>query len=268
MKAGGAEPARTEEGEPMTYRRAGGFRAVSLWAVLLVLGWAGAARGDEAYYLLVFGAQRVPNTPDYSHSFATFVRATWNGPAPAPPRLEAFTISWLPQTLRIRALAFAPECGQNLGLHETLRWALGTGQRVSLWGPYQIDRDLYVRALAQLRLLESGQILYKANDVGHPTDRVSNCIHAISGMTDGHRLHVIIPSWGETASYYVEQELMPWVLNPCQTHPWVASALGLGGYPIIYRRPGENPRSGLLRAPVRRLLGGEREVVASYGPPY
>jgi hypothetical protein len=251
----------------MTDRRARAWRLLALGAAFLALAGAGPARGAEAYYLLVFGSQRVPNNPNYSHSFATFVHATWDGQGPAAPRLEAVTISWLPQNLRLRVLALAPECGQNLDLHGTLHYVLAGGERVSLWGPYQIDRDLYQRALAQVRLLESGQVRYKLNDVGYPTDCVSNCIHAISSLREGHRLHVLIPAWGETASYYLQRELMPWVIDPCRTHPWVASALGLGGYPIIYRRPDEHPRSGLIRGPVHRLLGGERQLVASYGPP-
>jgi hypothetical protein len=250
----------------MNDRRAG-CRPVLLPAVVgLLLAGAPTARGAEAYYLLVFGSQRIPNNPDYSHSFATFVHATWDAPGCAP-RLEAVTISWLPRNLRIRTLALAPECGANLDLHGTLRYVFANGERVSLWGPYLIDRDLYLRALAQVRLLQSGQVRYKANDVGYPTDCVANCIHAISSLGEGYRLHVVIPAWGETATYYVQRELTPWVLDPCHTHPWVASALGLGGYPIIYRQPGENPRSGVFRGPLRRLLGAERDVVASYGPP-
>jgi hypothetical protein len=241
------------------------LRLVSIGALLLALASGGAARGQEAYYVLVFGSQRIPNNPNYSHSFATFVRAVWDGPGCTTPRLEAHTISWLPQSLRIRTFALRPECGQNFDLTFTLRHVLSEGERVSVWGPYQINRDLYLKALAQKQLLESGQVRYKANDIGYPTDCVSNCIHAISSIVEGHRLHVVIPSWGETASYYIQRQLMPWIIEPCRTHPWVASALGLGSYPLIYRRPDEHPRSGVLRGPFYRLFGGERDLTASYG---
>jgi hypothetical protein len=234
--------------------------------LLLVLALAPGARGAEAYYLMVLGCQRVPNNPDYSHSAAVFVRAVWDRPG-AAPRLEVHTISWLPSNLRVRSLALRPECGHNFDLHTTLRWALSNEARVSLWGPYQIDRALYLRALAEEQLLQSGRVLYQANDVGRPTDRVSNCIHAVSGTIEGHRMHVAIPAWGEMASYFLVQRFTPWMIEPCRTHPWVSSALCLDQYPIIYRGADEDPHSGLLRGPVYRLFGGERCLQASYGPP-
>ena len=60
-------------------------------------------------------------------------------------------------------------------------------------GPYRIDAELYCRAVRQVALLESGQVLYKANDVGYPSDRVSNCIHAVSSISEGYRLRVASP---------------------------------------------------------------------------
>jgi hypothetical protein len=235
-------------------------------ALLLALVCAGGAHGHEAYFLLMFGSQRTPNDPDFAHTFATFVHATWQGPAPVSPCLEVCTISWLPRNLEIRTLALLPEVGQNFDLHTTLRYVLDGDQRVSLWGPYQIDRNLFLGAQAQARLLESGRVRYKAFDAGFSSDRVSNCIHAVSSITEGHRLQVLSHSWGETASFFVLEEMAPWVLDRNQTHPWVGSALGLYRYPIIYRG-WENPHSGAVRGTVRRLLGKERDLQASYGPP-
>src|SRR6202022_3434320 len=100
-------------------------------------------------------------------------------------------------------------------------------QRVSLWGPYQIDRDLFERAVRQIRLLDSGQVLYKANDTGYRVDHVSNCIHAVSSIVEGIRLRVGSPGWGETASYAVLVRFQPWVIDHDRVHPWVGSALGL-----------------------------------------
>src|SRR5262245_910358 len=152
-----------------------------LTLALLAFPLSGAARAGEAHFLLVFASQRVPNNPNYSHTFATFVRASWpgNGPCPRCPTLEACTLSWVPRNLVIRTLALWPECGRNLGLHETLRYVLGNEARVSLWGPYRIDAALYRRALRQAALLGSGEVLYKANDMGYFSDDVSNCVHAL-----------------------------------------------------------------------------------------
>jgi len=234
-------------------------------AALLGVAGAGPAPAQEAYFLLVFGSQRIPNQPEYSHSFAAFVRATWPGPPPAPPQLEVHTISWLPRSLRIRVLALAPECGVNMDLHPSLCHALSEGQRISLWGPFQIDRALYYRAVGQVRLLDSGQILYKANDLGYSGDKVNNCIHAISDVLEGNRIHVAIPGWGETASYFIVEEFSGRIVDPCRTHLWVAKALGLDSYPIIYRTAGVHPRSGIIQGPLYRLFGGERKL--QVGPP-
>ena len=74
-----------------------------------------AARAGEDFYLLMFSAQRVPNDPDFSHSFATFVRVTWpgNGPCTGNATLEAHTVSWLPANLAVRTFALVAERGRN-----------------------------------------------------------------------------------------------------------------------------------------------------------
>src|SRR4051794_2213642 len=104
-----------------------------LAAVALCLLPAPAPAG-EAYYVLIFSSQRTPRNPNYSHSFATFVRASWNGPGAHAGRvcLEKHTISWLPRDLEVRTLALHPECGVNLGLDDTIRYAQGNRERVSM----------------------------------------------------------------------------------------------------------------------------------------
>jgi hypothetical protein len=227
-------------------------------------GWAG-----EACFVLMFGSQRIPNQPNYSHTFATFVRATWAGDAcrPGPISLEAHTISWLPSNLVVRCCALLPECGRNLDLHSTLRYALANGERVSMWGPYQISPDLFYRARQQVALLQSGQLLYKANDTGFPARRVSNCIHAVSEAVDRPLLLVPCPGWGEGASYVVLLKMRPWIVDEDRLHYWISSALGLNCYPIIYRQRIAPPASGTFVGPIYRALGGERDLVPTYGPP-
>lgn len=221
----------------------------------------------EAYYLMMFGAQTVPGNPRYSHSFATFVRATWagDGPCPTSAQLEAQTISWLPCDLDIRLLA-CPKCGNNLNLKPTLDYVRSHCERVSMWGPYEIECDLYYRALKQAGVLESGQVRYQASDAFRKPARVSNCIHALGAVEGGYRIRVASPGWGESASYTILRRFRPWILDETQSHTWVSSALGLDAYPIIYR-DFENPRSGGIVGPVFRLLGAERDLRATYGPP-
>jgi hypothetical protein len=235
-------------------------------SVQFVLGFAGALHADDAYYMLMFGSQRVPNDPNHAHTFATFVKAS-SGADPAGCALESQTISWLPATGIVRTLALRPECGRNFELHETLRWALNDDQRVSVWGPYQIEGELYYRAVNRLAELQSGQVRYKANDMGHRSDKVSNCIHAVSSITEGLRVRIGSPGWGETASFIVLGKLRPWIVNGAQLHPWVGTALGLDDYPLIYREPGQRPYSRRLFGSVFRLFGGERDLEATYGRP-
>jgi hypothetical protein len=233
----------------MWNRPAGGALALAL-----ALALPGAARADEHYYVLVFGSQRSPPNPNHSHSFAVFVKATGRGPCADSYRLEAHSISWMAVDGVVRVNALLPECGRNFGLYETLRIVQDDGQRVSLWGPYQIDRDLYDRALAQIDLLESGRVQYKAVDVGRCVNRVCNCIHAVSAVEDGYRLAVLSPGWGETASYYLTLRMEPSIIDCNRRHDWVATRLGLDRYALI-RRDLENPRSGLINT----LLGRDPE---------
>ena len=55
-------------------------------ALLLTLALGNGAWAGEDYFLLMFGSQRTPNEPNFSHSFATFVRADWV--SPVAPRLH------------------------------------------------------------------------------------------------------------------------------------------------------------------------------------
>src|SRR5207302_1010792 len=134
-------------------------------------------------------------------------------------------------------------------------------------GPYQIDCDLYNRALGRLEELNSGSVLYKANDAGRRSDRVSNCIHAVSTIPDGVRIRVASPGWGEPASFHVLNRCKPWIIDPDCIHPWVSQALGLDEYPIIYRGPWERPRSTAVFGLFYRLLGGEAGLEPTYGRP-
>jgi hypothetical protein len=193
-------------------------------------------QGGECYFLIVFGAQRVPNDPRYSHSFAAFIRATCEGPCADNYILEHHTISWLPETMEIRLLRLRPERGHNFDLTTTLDTLLAMGDRVSMWGPYQIDQELYDRAMDQIGRLESGAVEYKAVDGLHQTSRVSNCIHAVAGVLDDQRrLRVASPGFGQSASYHIARRFEPWMIEPEQTHPWLARLLGLDQYPVILR---------------------------------
>jgi hypothetical protein len=201
-----------------------------------------AAGADEFYFVLVFGAQRVPNRPKYSHSFATFVRAVGDGPAVDTYALEAHTISWLPETMDIHVFRPLPERGRNFDLDTTLQAVRQMCDRVSLWGPYQIRRELYDSALEQIARLESGAVRYKAVDVLHRTSRTSNCIHALSDALNGQRrLWVLSPGFGQNASADIVLRYAPWLIDQDQIHDWVALRLGVDTQTVIRREFSDEP---------------------------
>jgi hypothetical protein len=197
--------------------------------VLLLPAIAMRARADERYFVIVYGATHRPNIAQLSHTFATFIKATGTGEFPAGWTLEPYTISWLPCSLKVR-LAAMPEPGRNFGLHETIRWAQTTADDIDLWGPYEVQIELYDRALLQISVLERGQVKYKAQDSGCRSSQASNCIHAVTTVASGYRVRIVTPAWGEAASYYVALRLYPWYINPCRTYPELLSALGLDCY--------------------------------------
>ncbi|TMQ32406.1 MAG: hypothetical protein E6K70_18720 [Planctomycetota bacterium] len=116
-----------------------------------------------------------------------------------------------------------------------MRWAESIGARVSRWGPYEIEKGLYDRALRQKARLESGAILFKCIDENFRPATASNCIHAVSDVDmDQGALHVG-PNWGDNASRIVAGHLKRWMINPEKTHPWVIARLGVADYPMAPR---------------------------------
>ena len=227
-------------------------------ALLALLLAAGAARAEDFYYVAVFASQTIPAYPNYSHTFAVFVKASAEGEHPATGTVdECFCISWLPANLKVRTRALAPEDGHNFGLHETIDNALANEERVSVWGPYRTNKTLYDNARRQVQVLESGAVRYKAIDSGRRTDHVSNCIHAVSSCAEGHRLRILSPGFGQTASWAVTQSFRPFLINTDETHEWVYSYLQLDGYPIHRRDFDRNPRTGYFWSWIKLFLGVE-----------
>lgn len=230
----------------------------------LLIAFAGThpVAAEERYFMLMFGAQQFPKDPDYAHTFATFVRAT---DCAEGRRLEVQTISWLPLQLPPRIARLLPEAGRNYELHETIRGVLDLKERVSMWGPYEIEPELYELAVKQINRLNSGTIRYKAFDALYRNNNVTNCIHAVGGLTERGRLRVFTPAWGDSASYFVLNKLLPWVVDPLTTHDGLVAELGLDAYPIAYRKTFDRhllpPATGL------RLIAHDALPEPTYGPP-
>src|SRR5262249_20727822 len=136
------------------------------------------------YFVILFGSQTTPRIPRYTHTWGTVVKVT-QVPGCAEPDVEAHTISWLPESLEIRVWRVWVEPGVDLELHTTIEKMLQTGQRVSMWGPYETWHGLYKRFRTQKAFLDTGIIGYQCTDTVGEAARKGNgcdCFHALSDM--------------------------------------------------------------------------------------
>lgn len=197
------------------------------------------AEPNVRYYLMVFGSQTCPKVPRYVHSWATIVKVTEQ--PNASPLIEQHTISWMPDTLKIKPWRFRVEKGVNLDLHFTIEEMHRHKERVSMWGPYETWRGLYRRFVVQKEFMESGQVGYQCIDaIGQaPRDGSGcDCIHAVSDMDPMFdRQQYALTYFGEAASRNIVRQIRerPILINPDQTHDWLIPALGLDCYPIVRR---------------------------------
>src|SRR5262249_21636430 len=155
-----------------------------------------------------FAFECTPDLPRYAHTFATFVKATGVGPCASQYAIEAHTISWCPASGVIRLARLCPERGVNRDLTGTLAWAPWLGAWISRWGPFQIRKELYDRAVAQECRLASGAIGYKVLDCGVRPGCASNCIHAVSDIVEGPLLQTGT-AYGDEAGAMVAHHFLP-----------------------------------------------------------
>src|SRR5262245_50904325 len=104
--------------------------------------WAEDKPDPAHYYMAIFSSQRDPNQPRFAHTFTTFVKAMPRDGKVGDDQIETVTISWMPATLNIAILSRQAEPGTNLDLEGSIAMAQKVGARVSMWGPYQIRKDL------------------------------------------------------------------------------------------------------------------------------
>ena len=190
----------------------------------------------EHYYLLIFGSQTTPKIPRFTHTWVTFVRV----PCPGAPA-EQHTISWMPAKLFINTFQPFTEQGVNLSMTRSIEMARSYGERVSLWGPYEIPPGLYRKLLIQKEFVESGKIGYQCIDtIGEAAIHGdgSNCIHAISDADAMFaRQAYPLSFFGDSASLNILQQLVmrKAITDPETTHDWLIPQLGLDQYPIVLR---------------------------------
>ena len=202
--------------------------------------WAIPVPANERYYVIVFGSQSTPKLARFTHTWVTGVRVTRND-GQAEPALETHTISWMPATLRIRTLSRHIEPGVNLGMDESIRDMQAKGERVSMWGPYEMRPHVFYRFLIQKAFIDSGAVGYQCIDKWGEAGRMGvgcNCIHAVTDMDpDFDRSRYPLRLNGEDASLHIVEQLArrgALVTGP-QTHDWLKARLGLDCAEIVPR---------------------------------
>jgi hypothetical protein len=205
---------------------------------------------NERYYVIIFGSQRVLYLqPGYTHTWATAVKATWTDGC-TEPELQVDTISWLPASLDVDPTRYRIEPGINMTLEQTLDFVLDSGERVVMWGPYEMQTGPYRRALIHKAFLESGVVGYQCVDTIGESARTGlgcDCIHAISDMDpqfDRFRYPLIF--YGHPASRRLVHEAArrQVLIDEHVEHDWLIGRLGLDRYPIERRA---QPYQGIRR---------------------
>ena len=209
--------------------------------LLAPVAWESVARAEERYYIIIFGSQSTPRLPRYTHTWATFVKASGEGQDSSKYHIdEVFTISWLPADLLVRSLRLRAQQGVNLDLEATLAYVLER-ERVSEWGPFQISQRLYDRALERKAELEGGSVKYKAIDpnFGPRVHYVSDCIHGITDLDPDYdrSYYREVRRFGEAASHWVAYQFVTrgQFVNLGENLDWINQRLGLDNYPIVNR---------------------------------
>ncbi len=202
-------------------------------------------------YLFVFAADGVPYRPTRAHLFAAL--ASVEKSPDNPPRLVDFTsMSWLPETMVVRALAMRPEKGRNVPLDETIEFSLKEGRLVFLWGPYRVQPEFAQRFKARVATVESS-FKYQGACFLKPLE-VCDCVRSVEEMIEPWRRFIGVFGYGAAAASFVVRKFTPWLVEPQQAHSWVETLIGVDKYPLIRRQYGDftsrldQMRAALLRA--------------------
>jgi hypothetical protein len=220
---------------------------------LCLAATASEPRGDEFCYVMIFGSQSSPKLLQYTHTWATFIRAVGEGPDASGYALEHHTISWLPQSLNVRTWTLLPEPGVNLDLYRTLDAVYHDRERVTMWGPFRILPMVYERSLKVKEILESGRAEYRA--ISTPRNLlISDCIHAVAAVDPIFgRGHYPLIRVGKPASRFIARQMMTRsVFDQWESdNSWLVPALGLDRYPIEVIPPQQIPKRScfLCRCP-------------------
>jgi hypothetical protein len=219
-----------------------------MWtACTLTMMLAAPAAADD--YLLMFSSESVPYSPTHAHTFAAVVRVSAAADGPARV-LDVCSLSWLPVRGIVRPFSLRSEAGRNVPLEETLQEATASHRRVCLWGPYRVRPEFAQSFRDRVAQVESS-FRYQGACFLSPSN-VCDCTRSVEEMV-GRRRYIGAFGYGAASSSFVVRLFEPWLIDPCQTHPWVATLIGLDNYPLVRRVHGDyTSRRDELGAWIRR----------------
>ncbi|MDY3562315.1 hypothetical protein R5W23_003780 [Gemmata sp. JC673] len=168
------------------------------------------ARADD-YFITVFTAESVPFESKKTHTFAALQKVSDGA-------VTQHSISWLPESRKVRGLTLRPEAGANVSLDETFKLCRERGMRVSAWGPYRAKPELYDRLVCQKQKLESGTVRYKPTDSMYPSNVACNCYHALWQPVAPHRKYAGPFNCGDATGPVTVHLFSKWLIEPCHTH--------------------------------------------------
>jgi len=101
--------------------------------------------------------------------------------------------------------------GKSFDLRSTLKLAVDAKVAVGMWGPYEISKPGFELGVKRLRLLEKGEIKYRADDRGYRKRKEAiNCFHAMASLDDlfpdGGFLDTGLKMWGLNGTKQVLRE--------------------------------------------------------------
>jgi hypothetical protein len=224
--------------------RRGFVMRLALGLVLGIAFGSQSVRADDYYYAVVFGSQTHPKMLRYSHTWATFVRLSGEGPDLSTYTMQVHTISWLPKSLKVHVFDPRPEPGVNLDLQATINTMYAEKQNITCWGPFQIQQPVYERSLAVASILNAGQAEYRAIS-GSGNILVADCIHAVAAVDPVFgRDHYPLIRIGKPASRFLARQII--LRSPIDQvgtdNSWLIPALGIDRYPIEIVSPRQIPK--------------------------
>jgi hypothetical protein len=194
---------------------------------------SGACAADE-YYLTVFSCETVPFRGTKTHTFATVTRI------PTAGVVETNCISWMPATLKVRPFTLLPEQGVNLTLAQTLDFCRQENLRVSVWGPYAIEPELFCLLRDQSNWLSSGNVKYKSTDNVVPSFIAMNCYHAIWQVVAPLKKYAGPYTCGDHAGGNTVRIFSDWIIST-QANDDMLKLVGVDQYPLVRRDASYRP---------------------------